>query len=355
VYELAITTKYRPTDFSEVFGQDVAVRILQNTIKMNRVPVGILFSGTRGSGKTTLARIYAKALNCDNEVGNCCKKCNTCLTNPDVIEIDAASNNGVDDIRLLAEKLSIAKLSKYRVVILDECHYLSGAAQAAFLKILEEPPKGTVFLLVTTNPEKLENTVRSRCMDMTLKSVRSVDIYNNLKWVLAGEGISATEGFVQALANSGLGSFRDIQQILEQAILFSGDEGCTEDILVDIAGMIPTTHYKDLAAALCSLDMKYFMEEIGRWYFEGRDLKQLFVEGLPKLLRDFVVYLTGADLEFYSGISEETLKNNLTLDLEMVRFGIRLVGELDGQMRNSSQERLAWECFLAKFFEGMKM
>jgi DNA polymerase-3 subunit gamma/tau len=351
---MSITTKYRPMDFTEVFGQDVSVRILKNTILMGRVPTGILFSGTRGSGKTTLARIYARALNCETGGGNCCKICNSCLANPDVIEIDAASNNGVDDIRLLSEKLSIAKFSKYRVVILDECHYLTGSAQAAFLKILEGPPKGTVFLLVTTNPEKLEKTIHSRCLSMPLRPIRAIDIYKNLKWVLEKEGIVASEGFLQSLSSCGMGSLRDVQQILEQAILFSQDGKLDEDCLIDIAGIIPIGYYKDMAAAICSGDIKYFMEEVSRWYLDGRDLKQMFLEGIPKLFRDFAMFLTDSEVDLYSGIPKEILRNNLTLNLDMVRFGIRLSGEIFEWAKNSSHEKLIWEVFGVKFFEGLK-
>jgi DNA polymerase III gamma/tau subunit len=191
---------------------------------------------------------------------------------------------------------------------------------------------------------------------MPLKTFGAVDIYKNLKWVLDREGLESTEGFLQSLSCSGIGSLRDVQQVLEQAILYSGiGNALGEECLVDIAGIIPTGFYRDMAAAICSQDLAYFLSEINRWYFEGRDLKQLFLDGLSKLFRDFASYLVGSGVDLYSGIPEESLKSNLTLDLDMVRFGIRLVGELYEFAKDTSNDKVLWEVFAVRFFEGLKV
>lgn len=202
---MQFSVKYRPATFAQVVGQRVNCKILVNSILMDKVPSAILFSGVRGTGKTTLARLYARALNCENfrSAGDLCGTCPSCLEKSDthvsIMERDATSCNGVDDVRELDGLLGQVVVHKYRVLILDECHMLSKQAQAALLKKVEEPPPRTVFILASTDPQKIEHTLRSRCLSASLRVLTSKEIADNVRMILNSEGRQYTEAFVQRL------------------------------------------------------------------------------------------------------------------------------------------------------------
>lgn len=348
--------KYRPRRFAEVVGQEVSKRILVNSIKMGRVPKAMLFSGIRGTGKTTLARLYAKALNCPNflPAEEPCCECDSCrdadmVANFSILELDAASNSRVEDVRELDSILSQVIIHNYRVVILDEAHMLSKSAQAALLKTIEEPPKNTIFILVTTDPQKLEDTIRSRCLRMPLQPLSEADIYSNLRYIVEQEGLGYTEGFLRALARYGGGSLRDVQQILDAMIIAAGGENLDIDVLQGSVGVISRQEYGDLADVLDQRNLRLFLEEIRRWHREGRDLQYLFSEGIPILLRDFGVYLAGVTgVELQSGIPLESLSCNLTLslaDLKMLSREWEITMEF---MQHTSYPRIVWDVFAVK-------
>ena len=310
-------------------GQEVSCRILTNSILMARVPKSCLIFGIHGVGKTTLARIYAKALNCERfaELREPCCECDSCVniqkgSHIDVIEMDAASHNGVDDVRRLDQVLSQRKTGKYRVFIFDECHMFSKSAQAALLKTIEEPPANTVFMLVTTDPQKLEETLASRCLSMPLKALSPADISANLKMVLDKEGISYSDDFVETLGIYGGGSLRDAQQILDQMIIAAGGGELTLDTLQNRVGIISIQQYRELASALIMKDPKLFLKSIETWYREGIDLVYLFEVGIPNVLRDFMIHLSGSysdSVHYLSGLTDESFSRNLSLSLDDIR------------------------------------
>lgn len=354
---MSFAIKYRPKTFGQVIGQDLSVRILKNSMAMDRVPNGVLFSGIRGTGKTTLARIFAKALNCSNFAGEVCGRCQSCLeadrgTNTAILEIDAASHNGVDDIRdLEMVARQMCDFSRH-VVILDEAHQLSKSAQAALLKILEEPPAGSVFLLSTTDPQKLEDTIRSRCLSMPLRSMSASDVEQSLRWILETEGLEYENGFVEQVAMHGGGSMRDCQKILDQAVLAAGGGKLTVEGVADLVGIIGVQAYKDLAAVLVQKDVREAFTEVRRWQAEGVDLQILFDTGIPTMVRDLTLFLhgMGGAVPYSTGIPHESFVRNVDLKMDEVKRFLGIWDDFATTMRTTSNPRLIWDLFFTAAF-----
>lgn len=353
--------KYRPNTFSEVIGQNVSVRICINSILLDRIPNAILFSGKHGTGKTTLARLYAKALNCDNfkNTGEVCNQCPSCLdankgSNSSILELDSASNNGVDDVRKLEELLRFQIFYKYKVIILDECHMLSKQAQSALLKALEEPIGKVIYLLVTTDKHKIEDPIKSRCLSMPLKNMNQKDIETSLKNIMDSEGYKYTEGFVKSLSIQGGGSLRDVQQLLEQVSLVAKDGFLTEDLVNEYLGLVSSTQYREMATAHLSRDLNYWLKIIDSWNYSGVDMVQIYETGLPNLLRDFMVCSTGAyssDIEYLSGLDPEDLVTNLNgtqTDVSRVRYFLSVWEDLLDVMKNTTYPRAVWAAYAAR-------
>ena len=359
---MQLSLKYRPRLFLDVDGQDVSVRILKNSILMHRVPNAVLLSGIRGTGKTTLARLYAQALNCEqfHELKEVCNQCSSCMealngTHPDILEMDAASNNGVDFIREL--ELVFRQIESYqrRVIIFDEIHMFTPQAQAALLKTLEEPPGNLTFILSTTDPEKLTSTIRSRCLSMPLKPLNSAAVAQNLWKIIKWERKEASEDFVETLAIQGGGSLRDVQQILDQAMLAAGEGPLEVKYLEEAIGIVSVSMYKRLAPVICSMDLKVALEQLEAWYREGIDLELLYTEGVLNLVRDFAVVLSGAyqpGMHLLTGIPAEVIKERVNLSLEYIRF-ISKQWEIHLQMmKQSNQPKLIWSVFLVAIFKA---
>lgn len=353
---MQLSIKYRPKKFAEVVGHDATKRILINSILINRIPKAFLTSGLRGSGKTTFARLYAAALNCENFNNDICGECPSCVdvqngSHLSVIEMDAASNNGVDDVRGLEKILDQKVIHSYRVIILDEAHMLSKQAQAALLKVLEELPKNNVFFLVTTEPEKLEDTIRSRCLSLPLRPLHPRDVAESIRRTLKAEEKAYEDSFVDTLSLYGGGSLRDVQQILEQIIIMAGNDPLNTSFLEESVGVISTEKYKDLANILVNKDPGYALEEVERWYSEGVDLEMMYMTGIPTLMRDFMMYLSGAcsnGVYLYSGLSVDGLTRNLTLTIDDIR---RIIHEWEvsySMIKNALNVKVMFETFLAK-------
>jgi len=355
-----LANKYRPQRFAEVIGQPVSVKIMVNSVWYKK-PRSMLLSGIRGTGKTTLARLYAKALNCErfHELGDVCNECPSCLEGGYPLELDAASNSGAEDARTLEGIIKQIPRYKYNVIILDECHMLSKQAQNVLLKTLEEAPKHSIFMLVTTNPEKMLDTVRSRCLSMPLRTVSTADAAWAIRMVLEAEEVAHEDAFVDFLALNCDGSLRDVYQTLEQIILTAGDGPLSEDMLEEAVGVISTSKYKDLAHVLCAKSygaeqgLRAAFDEVDRWNRNGYDLQHIFLTGVPIILRDFMIRLSGCHgdgVGYMTGISDESFARNLTLTLGDVR---RLTAEwerTESMMRVSAHPRIIWEVFLIKSF-----
>ena len=253
--------KYRPDSFEGLVGQNHVVEILKNSIKENRIAHAYLFSGPRGTGKTSTARILAKAINClDNKNGIACGKCTNCLSfsgNPDIIEIDAASNNGVDEIRELINNIKIMPTSlKYKVYIIDEVHMLSQSAFNALLLTLEEPPEHVIFILATTNIENVPITILSRCQRFDFKRISNADLLKQLKFVCDSESIDYDESGLMEIANLADGGLRDALSILDQ--LSKNSEKITTDLVVREIGSISNQKIEDLIRSIAVSDVNDF-------------------------------------------------------------------------------------------------
>jgi DNA polymerase-3 subunit gamma/tau len=344
---MQLSIKYRPNTFSEVVGQHVPVTILKNSILMNRIPKALLLTGLHGCGKTTLARLYAKAVNCENFETDVCNTCSACVGGL-YNEYDAASHNGVDDIRELEELIRYGTGVRYRVVILDECHMLSTAAQAALLKLMEDSDSRVIFILITTSPDKLNDTLVSRCLRLWVKPIVSADIVQNLSKILLEEGYTFDSSFLGSLVANSNGSLRDAQQLLNQVLVWADASHLSEDLLEYSFGFIPKRIYKDLAYCLNARNLKNFIETIRVWYEEGIDLKSFFEVGVSRILRDFAICAAGAysdGLVYYSGIDAQVLAQNLSLDYATIKEFLRLWDQYVEHMKWTEHPRIMWESF----------
>ncbi|MEW6040270.1 MAG: DNA polymerase III subunit gamma/tau, partial [Elusimicrobiota bacterium] len=243
---LVLARKYRPQKFNEIVGQSHVSKVLQNAIKVNRIAHAYIFAGPRGTGKTTTARIFAKALNCKSLTSDePCDKCDFCAEikngySVDVLEIDGASNRGIDEIRALRENVKFAPANlKYKIYIIDEAHQITEAAFNALLKTLEEPPEHVIFMLATTEPQKIPDTILSRCQRFKFRPLSDVEIANNLKEIIKKEKFSVDENAAGLISRAANGSIRDSLSILDQIVSYSPDEAITKETVRELLGLTP--------------------------------------------------------------------------------------------------------------------
>lgn len=354
---LALYRKYRPKTFNEVIGQDHIVKTLINQIKLDKISHAYLFCGSRGTGKTSTAKIFAKAINCtSSKDGSPCLSCDVCKsldgTNIDVLEIDAASNNGVDEIRDLREKVKYPPvIGKYKVYIIDEVHMLSTSAFNALLKTLEEPPAHTVFVLATTEVHKLPATILSRCLRFDFKLVSLEDLSSLLKKVLDSENVKYDEQAINIIARAGEGSVRDTLSIADRCVSFAGDEltykkvlevlGVSErEILIKITDNILT---KNVGEALVELDKVLssgksplvFSNDLISYF---RDL--LLVYTLGENSREIVVVKD----DIFEKMKAQATKENYAVKVK----AIEVLSEVEQELRYSVQPRIVLETAIIK-------
>lgn len=354
----AFYRKHRPQNFDEVRGQEAVVTTLRNQIKSGRVGHAYLFCGTRGTGKTSIAKIFARAVNCEHPVnGNCCNECPTCQgilngTSMNVVEIDAASNNGVDNIREIREEVKYPPTEgKYRVYIIDEVHMLSAGAYNALLKTLEEPPSYVIFILATTEVHKIPVTVLSRCQRYDFKRIPTESIYDQLVSITQKEGVEAEENALRYIARAGDGAMRDALSILEQCVSFHYGERLTYEQVLEIIGASDIDVFVDLMTAIRDRETTRALSTIDDICYSGRDPGQ-FISDFVWFMRNLLMLQTGVVSDEEIGILPERrpkleeLAQSLTME-QLMNY-IRVFSETGNRLRSATQKRAVLEVDVLK-------
>jgi len=306
-----IARKWRPQTFADLVGQEHVTETLANAIKKDRVAHAYIFSGARGVGKTTAARILAKALNCVNgPTAEPCGVCDSCKeiaagSSLDVIEIDAASNRGIDQIRELREMVRYAPAaSRSKVVILDEAHMLTGEASNALLKTLEEPPERVIFVMATTQPEDLEDTIRSRSQHFHFRALTFNEITDRLKYIASKENLKIEDGALAVIARMAEGSMRDALSLLEQARAYCGDD-IQDQAVRDLLGVVPEDALNELVQAIAEQSAERALGLVHRFQKEGRNLQHFCREAIRHMRNLLIARVCGADSELLAATPDQ--------------------------------------------------
>lgn len=354
----ALYRKWRPTSFEEVRGQDHIVKTLKNQINSGRIGHAYLFCGTRGTGKTSIAKIFARAVNCEHPVdGSPCGECSMCRqiaagASLNVVEIDAASNNGVENIRDIREQVQYPPTDGcYRVYIIDEVHMLSIGAFNALLKTLEEPPSYVIFILATTEVHKIPITILSRCQRYDFKRISIDTIAGRLAELTQAEQIDVDDRALRYVARAADGSMRDALSLLDQCVAFHFGEKLTYDNVLEVLGAVDNRVFSKLFQAVLASDTKACIREIEEMIIQGRDLSQL-VNDFVWYMRNLLIAKTTDEPGDMLDMSEENLavlkEEAAGVDTETLMRYIRIFSELSGQLRYASQKRILVEIAFIK-------
>lgn len=354
----ALYRKFRPDNFADVKGQDHIVTTLTNQINANRIGHAYLFCGTRGTGKTTVAKILAKAVNCEHPVnGSPCNECEMCKaiqagTSMNVIEIDAASNNGVDNIREIREEVTYRPTEgKYKVYIIDEVHMLSTGAFNALLKTLEEPPSYVIFILATTEANKIPVTILSRCQRYDFRRITIDTIAARLSELMEKEGVDVEEKAIRYVAKAGDGSMRDALSLLDQCIAFYLGQKLTYDKVLEVLGTVDTEIFSQMLRTILAGDVTGSIRTLETLLNRGKELGQ-FVTDFTWYLRNLLLVKSADETEELLDVSTENLKllkeESTMVDDETLIHYIRVLSELSGQLRYAAQKRVLVEVALVK-------
>ncbi len=343
----------RPKNFDQLVGQEHIVKTLRNQIKSDRISHAYLFCGTRGTGKTSAAKIFAKAVNCfEPDDGQPCGKCDLCQridngSDMNVIEIDAASNNSVDNIRDIRDEVKYPPAEgKFKVYIIDEVHMLSSGAFNALLKTLEEPPAHVIFILATTDPQKIPATIHSRCQRFDFKRISVLQICDTLKKYMKNENISVADDAIGYIAGVADGSMRDALSIIDQCIAFYFGEAITLDKVIEVCGGVDLSVFFDMTNALFEQNGEKCMEIIENIVANGRDVTQ-FVNDLITHFRNVIVSLAVSDNSTALGFSEENAQKyreeGVKVDKSFLLGLINDFSALQGRIKYSSNPRVVFE------------
>ena len=335
----ALYRKYRSQTFSQLVGQDVVAKTLKQAVEQEKISHAYLFSGPRGTGKTSVAKIFAKAMNCPNQVdGEPCNNCYICqaVTDgslEDVIEMDAASNNGVDEIREIRDKSTYApSLARYKVYIIDEVHMLSTGAFNALLKTLEEPTQNVVFILATTELHKIPATILSRVQRFEFKSIKTKDIKEHIHYILDKENISSEPEAVEIIARRAEGGMRDALSILDQALSLTQGNCLTTAISEEITGTISLRALDNYVAALSQQDISKALECLNFLFDNGKSMTR-FVTDLLQYLRDLLIVQTGGENTHHSAIFEENLSISQDSLFEMIALATKSLADMKASLQ----------------------
>lgn len=354
----ALYRKFRPGSFGEVKGQDHIVTTLTNQIKAERIGHAYLFCGTRGTGKTTIAKIFAKAVNCEHPAdGSPCGECALCRAiasgaSMNVIEIDAASNNGVDNIREIVDEVSYSPAEgKYKVYIIDEVHMLSMGAFNALLKTLEEPPSYVIFILATTEVHKIPITILSRCQRYDFKRITIDTIVGRMQELMEAEAVKVEERALRYIAKTADGSMRDALSLLDQCIAFHFGEELTYDKALEVLGAVDTSVFGRLFELVLAENVTGCIELLEEIVIQGRELSQ-FVTDFTWYLRNLLLAGSSEKIEDVIDVSTENMERlaaeaQMTDANALMRY-IRIFSELSGQIKYASQKRILIEVALIK-------
>lgn len=342
--------KYRPMKFEDVCGQQFIVKTLSNAIKNNKIGHAYLFCGTRGTGKTTIAKIFAKLVNCINPLDNVpCGECEICLNEntdeiPDIIEIDAASNNGVDEIRELKNKIKLMPvMCKYKVYIIDEVHMLSTGAFNALLKTLEEPPEHVIFILATTEPQKLPITIISRCQRFDFKKINVLDISKRLKYISQKEGIDIDDEAIEEIAKLSEGAMRDAIGLLDQISSFADSKITVEDIYT-IRGSVSNRVLIELIEKYIDNDASSILSIVDDIYLSGKDFYKLS-EDILVFYRNMLIskvapsYFEDKALQ----LKDDIMRLSSKIEVKRIERMIKKLEELLRNIKSSDYPRILFE------------
>ncbi|NMA67558.1 MAG: DNA polymerase III subunit gamma/tau [Clostridiaceae bacterium] len=354
---VALYRKWRPVTFDDVVEQQHIVTTLKNSIIKNTISHAYLFCGTRGTGKTTLAKIFARAVNCLNpNQGNPCNECSICKgisdnSIMDVVEIDAASNNGVDDIREIKEAVMyVPAITRYKVYIIDEVHMLSTGAFNALLKTLEEPPANVIFILATTEPHKIPATILSRCQRFDFKRISMSGIASRLKIIAEDSGYVFDDSAVNLIARLSQGGLRDAISLLDQCISL-GKERVTRDDVADISGLAASDAVDLLASSIVNRNVESALNCIKTLMDGGKDLLNLCTQ-LIEWFRNLMLYKTGEDAEKLIELDDKELSFikdiSSSIDMERIIDIIKELSETEGKLKWSESQRIVLEVVVVK-------
>ncbi|MFM1525180.1 MULTISPECIES: DNA polymerase III subunit gamma/tau [Helcococcus] len=345
----ALYRKYRPKNFDEIFGQDSITTILKNQIKNDKISHAYVFSGTRGTGKTSTAKIFAKAVNCLNPIdGNPCNECANCKSilteeNMDVIEMDAASNRRIDDIRQLRDQVIYPPTSlKYKVYIIDEAHMITNDAFNALLKIMEEPPKHLIFILATTEIDKIPDTILSRTQRYEFKSLSENDIIKQIEYILKSENIKMEERAIEIIASVASGAMRDALSVLDQVISI-GDTNISTNQVTDLLGIFSDDVKVKYAKSIFDKNIKNLLNIIDEELQKGKDAHN-FIKEIITFFKDLLYIKVGIKDDIYSGLTEK-------ISLEQIINSIDILLEYEEIMKKSDSTNLLFRVGSARLID----